>query len=160
MRALPIGKGELRRDTRRRTQRIGILAFGSMLQPALAAGDAIDAMVANMRFVKPIDLELIEWMAKSNDYLVTVEENVIAGGAGSAVAEALSALGIAVPVLHLGLPDAFIDQGDPALLLSHCGLDAKGIAASIVARFGARPAEMPAAPSALEKGAARPKVRV
>ncbi len=141
MRALPIGKGELRRETKRGTERIGILAFGSMLHPALAAGEAIDAMVANMRFVKPIDVELIEWLAEANDYLVTVEENVIAGGAGSAVAEALSRLGIVIPVLHLGLPDAFIDQGDPALQLSHCGLDAKGIAASIVARFGARPAE-------------------
>jgi len=156
MRALAIGKGELRRETRRRTQRIAILAFGSMLHPALAAGEEIDAMVANMRFVKPIDIELIEWLAKANDYLVTVEENVVAGGAGSAVAEALAELGIVVPMLHLGLPDKFIDHGDPALLLSKCGLDAKGIAASIVARFGARLVEAAVASIAPLKLAAKP----
>ena len=159
MRALAIGKGELRRETRRRTQRIAILAFGSMLHPALAAGEEIDAMVANMRFVKPIDIELIEWLAKANDYLVTVEENVVAGGAGSAVAEALAELGIVVPMLHLGLPDKFIDHGDPALLLSKCGLDAKGIAASIVARFGARLVEAPVASIAPLKMAARPAAK-
>jgi 1-deoxy-D-xylulose-5-phosphate synthase len=159
MRALAIGKGELRRETKRRTQRIAILAFGSMLHPALAAGEEIDAMVANMRFVKPIDIELIEWLAKANDYLVTVEENVVAGGAGSAVAEALAELGIVVPMLHLGLPDKFIDHGDPALLLSICGLDAKGIAASIVARFGARLAEAPMASIAPLKMAARPAAK-
>jgi len=141
MRALPIGKGELRRESRRRTHRIAILAFGSMLHPALTAAEEMDATVANMRFVKPIDAELIEWLAKSHESLVTVEENVIAGGAGSAVAETLAAKGIAMPILHLGLPDEFIDHGDPALLLARCGLDAKGIAASIAERFGARPAE-------------------
>jgi 1-deoxy-D-xylulose-5-phosphate synthase len=138
MRALPIGKGELRREAKRRPQRIAILAFGSMLHPAMAAAEEIDATVANMRFVKPIDVELIEWLAKSHDCLVTVEENVVAGGAGSAVAEALAEKGLVVPVLHLGLPDEFVDQGDPALLLAYCGLDAKGIAASIVERLGAR----------------------
>jgi 1-deoxy-D-xylulose-5-phosphate synthase len=156
MRALAIGKGELRRETKRRTQRIAILAFGSMLHPALAAGEEIDAMVANMRFVKPIDIELIEWLAKANDYLVTVEENVVAGGAGSAVAEALAERGIVVPILHLGLPDKFVDHGDPALLLTRCGLDAKGIAASIVARFGARLVEAAVASIAPLKLAAKP----
>ena len=159
MRALAIGKGELRRETKRRTQRIAILAFGSMLHPALAAGEEIDATVANMRFVKPIDVELIEWLAKTNDYLVTVEENVVAGGAGSAVAEALAGLGVVMPMLHLGLPDAFIDHGDPALLLSKCGLDAKGIAASIVARFGARVVEAPAPSIAPLKVATKPAVQ-
>jgi len=159
MRALAIGKGELRRETKRRTQRVAILAFGSMLQPALAAGEEIDAMVANMRFVKPIDVELIEWLAKANDYLVTVEENVVAGGAGSAVAEALAELGIVMPMLHLGLPDEFIDHGDPALLLSRCGLDAKGIAASIVARFGARLIEAPVSSIAPLKVAAKPAIK-
>jgi 1-deoxy-D-xylulose-5-phosphate synthase len=159
MRALAIGKGELRRETKRRTQRIAILAFGSMLHPALAAGEEIDATVANMRFVKPIDVELIKWLAKTNDCLVTVEENVIAGGAGSAVAEALAGLGMAMPMLHLGLPDEFIDQGDPALLLSKCGLDAKGIAASIVARYGARLVEAPAAAIAPLTTAAKPAVK-
>jgi 1-deoxy-D-xylulose-5-phosphate synthase len=138
MRALPVGKGELRREAKRRTQRLAILAFGSMLHPALAAAEEIDATVANMRFVKPIDVELIEWLARTHDGLVTVEENVIAGGAGSAVAEALAQRGFVVPLLHLGLPDEFIDQGDPAVQLAHCGLDAKGVATAIVARFGAR----------------------
>jgi 1-deoxy-D-xylulose-5-phosphate synthase len=147
MRALAIGKGELRREARRRSQRIAVLAFGSMLHPALAAAEHIDATVANMRFVKPIDIDLIEWLAKSHDALVTVEENVIAGGAGSAVAEALAERGIAVPILHLGLPDAFIQHGDPALLLTRCGLDAKGIGASILERFG--PQVVPAPSSAV-----------
>jgi 1-deoxy-D-xylulose-5-phosphate synthase len=137
LKPLAVGKGEIRRDSRRRTHRVGILAFGSMLHPALAAAEEIDATVANMRFVKPIDTELITYLARTHEALVTVEENVVAGGAGSAVAEALAAEGFAVPILHLGLPDEFIDHGDPALLLTHCGLDAKGIAASITARFGA-----------------------
>ena len=146
MRALAVGKGELRREARRRSQRIAVLAFGSMLHPALGAAEQIDATVANMRFVKPIDIDLIDWLAKSHDALVTVEENVVAGGAGSAVAEALAQRGIAVPLLHLGLPDAFIEHGDPAFLLAQCGLDAKGIAASILERFGpqAVPAPSPA----------------
>jgi 1-deoxy-D-xylulose-5-phosphate synthase len=142
MRALPVGKGELRRESKRRSQRIAILAFGSMLHPALAAAEELDATVANMRFVKPIDVDLVMRLAKTNDCLVTVEENVVAGGAGSAVAEALAEHGITIPVLHLGLPDAFVDHGDPALMLEHCGLDGKGIAASIGARFGLRRSEV------------------
>jgi 1-deoxy-D-xylulose-5-phosphate synthase len=137
LKPLAVGKGEIRRDSRRRTHRIGILAFGSMLYPALAAAEEVDATVANMRFVKPIDTELIAYLARTHEALITVEENVVAGGAGSAVGEVLAAEGFAVPVLHLGLPDEFIDHGDPALMLRHCGLDAKGIAASITARFGA-----------------------
>jgi 1-deoxy-D-xylulose-5-phosphate synthase len=131
-----MGKGEIRRDSKQ--HRIAILAFGSMLHPALAAAEEIDATVANMRFVKPLDNELVAYLARTHEALVTVEENVVAGGAGSAVAEALAAEGFSVPMLQLGLPDEFIDHGDPALLLSRCGLDAKGIAASIAARFGAR----------------------
>ncbi|HXX85266.1 MAG TPA: 1-deoxy-D-xylulose-5-phosphate synthase [Casimicrobiaceae bacterium] len=156
MRALPIGKGELRRDSKRRARRIAILSFGSMLHPSLAAAEEIDATVANMRFVKPIDVELIEWLAKSHEALVTVEENVVAGGAGSAVAEALADKGIVMPILHLGLPDEFIDHGDLALLLARCGLDAKGIAAAIVERFGARPAEPLVASVAPIKAVAKP----
>ena len=91
--------------------------------------------VANMRFVKPLDAELVRALAEEHDALVTVEENVVAGGAGSAVAECLASEGVLVPMLHLGLPDSFIDHGDPAFLLAHVGLDAKGIAASIHARF-------------------------
>jgi len=141
--ALPIGKGEIRRDSKQ--HRIAILAFGSMLHPALAAAEEIDATVANMRFVKPLDNELVAYLARTHEALVTVEENVIAGGAGSAVVEALAADGFAVSVLQLGLPDEFIDHGDPALLLARCGLDAKGIAASILARFGAARSETPSA---------------
>jgi len=145
MRALPVGKGELRRETRRRAPRGAILAFGSMLNPALGAAEELDATVANMRFVKPIDAELIVWAAKTHDWLVTVEENVIAGGAGSAVAEVLAEQGLLIPLLQLGLPDEFVDHGDPALLLARCGLDAKGIAASINARFGSRRSDAVAA---------------
>ncbi len=136
LKAVPVGKGEIRRDSKR--HRIAILAFGSVLHAALAAAEELDATVANMRFVKPLDAELAAYLARTHEALVTVEENVVAGGAGSAVAEALAAAGFAIPILHLGLPDEFIDHGDPAVVLEHCGLDAKGIAASILQRFGAR----------------------
>ena len=136
MRALPIGRGEIRREGKRRPHRVAILAFGSMLHPALAAAEELDATVANMRFVKPLDAELIIKLAREHDALVTVEENVVAGGAGSGVSELLAAEGIAMPMLHLGLPDRFVDHGDPAFLLAQVGLDAKGIAASINAHFG------------------------
>jgi 1-deoxy-D-xylulose-5-phosphate synthase len=131
-----VGRGELRREGKRRPHRIAILAFGSMLHPALAAAEELDATVANMRFVKPLDAELIRKLAHEHDALVTVEENVVAGGAGSAVSELLADEGIIVPMLHLGLPDQFIDHGDPAYLLAQVGLDAKGIAAAITAHFG------------------------
>jgi 1-deoxy-D-xylulose-5-phosphate synthase len=136
MRALPVGRGEIRREGKRRPHRIAILAFGPMLHPALAAAEELDATVANMRFVKPLDAELIVRLAREHDALVTVEENVVAGGAGSGVSELLAAEGIAMPMLHLGLPDRFVDHGDPALLLAQVGLDAKGIAASVNAHFG------------------------
>jgi 1-deoxy-D-xylulose-5-phosphate synthase len=89
-----------------------------------------------MRFVKPLDVELVKRLAKEHEFLVTVEEGCIMGGAGSAVAEALAAEGIVKPIMHLGLPDKFIDHGDPAVLLASVGLDAKGIAASIRERVG------------------------
>jgi len=130
--ALPVGKGEIRRHGRR----VAFLAFGSMLHPALGAAEALDATVANMRFVKPLDVELVRQLADSHDYLVTVEEGSIMGGAGSAVLEALAAAGIEMPVLQLGLPDRFIDHGDPAFLLAQCGLDAAGIERSVRERFG------------------------
>ena len=136
LKELAVGKGEIRRDSKR--HRIAILAFGSMLHPALVAAEEIDATVANMRFVKPLDTDMITYLARTHEALVTVEENVVAGGAGSAVAEALAAEGFVVPILHLGLPDEFIDHGDPAFLLAKCGLDAKGLAASILTRFGSR----------------------
>jgi 1-deoxy-D-xylulose-5-phosphate synthase len=133
---LPWGKGELRRSG----ERIAILAFGTMLYPALAAAERLNATVANMRFAKPLDAELVAELARTHDALVTVEEGCLPGGAGSAVMEALQAAGLATPVLALGLPDAFIEHGDPGKLLSLNGLDADGIARSIAQRFGARPA--------------------
>ncbi|VVE39980.1 1-deoxy-D-xylulose-5-phosphate synthase [Pandoraea pneumonica] len=136
MTALPIGKGVVRRESQAEAgRRVAILAFGSMVAPALAAAEQLDATVADMRFVKPIDDELIARLAQTHDYLVTVEEGSIMGGAGSAVAESLLAGGVTRPVLQLGLPDRFIDHGDPALLLASVGLDATGIAKSIVERF-------------------------
>ena len=127
MKALPIGRGEVRREGRR----VAILAFGSMLASALEAGEALNATVANMRFVKPVDRELAYRLAATHDVIVTVEENVVAGGAGSAVAEALAADGMAVPVLMLGLPDRFVEHGDSQQLLAECGLDAAGIARAV-----------------------------
>ncbi|GGC79759.1 1-deoxy-D-xylulose-5-phosphate synthase [Undibacterium terreum] len=129
--SLPIGKGEIKREGKD----IAILAFGSMVHPAIQAADKLDATVANMRFIKPLDVELLKSLAANHDALVTVEEGTIMGGAGSAVAEALAAAGICKPLLILGLPDKFIDHGDPALLLSQCGLDAAGIEAAIKKRF-------------------------
>src|SRR6478609_5740068 len=123
MTALPVGRAEIRRESARRHHRIAILAFGSMLQPALTAGEALDATVVNMRFVKPLDVDLLVRLASQHSAFITVEENVVAGGAGSAVSEALIAAGTTVPILHLGLPDRFPDHGDPAEILRECGLD-------------------------------------
>jgi 1-deoxy-D-xylulose-5-phosphate synthase len=136
MAALPVGRGEvLRASAAAPGRRIAILAFGSMVTPALAVGQELDASVANMRFVKPVDAQLVAELASSHDALVTVEEGVIMGGAGSACVEALLAAGIERPVLQLGLPDRFVDHGDPALLLKECGLDAAGIRSAIAQRF-------------------------
>ncbi len=125
MSALPIGKAEVRHQG----SRIAILAWGSMVTPALEAGKQLDATVVNMRFVKPIDTELVLELAKSHDVLVTVEENVIAGGAGSAVNDFLQAQQILMPVLNIGLPDSFVEQGTREELLALCGLDIQGIIA-------------------------------
>jgi 1-deoxy-D-xylulose-5-phosphate synthase len=133
---LPIGRGEVRRDSAAPDgRRLAILAFGSMLQPALVAAAEFDATVANMRFVKPLDADLLTRLAQTHDVLVTVEENAAMGGAGSACLQALAVAGIGKPVLVLGLPDRFIDHGDPAQLLAECGLTADGIAAAIRQRF-------------------------
>ena len=129
---LPIGKAEVRREGKR----IALLAFGSMVAPALAAGEALDATVVNMRFVKPIDVALIAELARSHEAFVTVEEHAVMGGAGSACAEAIATAGLSRPMLMLGLPDRFIDHGDHLLLLTLEGLDAPGIEASVRARFG------------------------
>ena len=134
---LPFGKGEVRRKGRR----IAILAFGTLLYPALQAAEALDATVVNMRWAKPLDTQLLLQVAAEHDALVTVEEGCIMGGAGSAVAEALAAAGVQRPLLQLGLPDAFIEHGDPAKLLALQGLDAAGMQRSITERFGALPGE-------------------
>ena len=131
--SIEIGKGEIKREGKG----VAILAFGSMVAPSVAAGTELGATVANMRFVKPLDVELVKRLAADHDYFVTVEEGCVMGGAGAAVAEAMAAEGIVKPILMLGLPDKFIDHGDPASLLAGVGLDAKGIAASIRQRFAA-----------------------
>ncbi|HZW11655.1 MAG TPA: 1-deoxy-D-xylulose-5-phosphate synthase [Noviherbaspirillum sp.] len=131
LQTIPLGKGEIRREGKG----VAILAFGTMVAPSLAAAEDVNATVANMRFIKPLDVELVKQLAQSHDALVTVEEGSIMGGAGSAVSEALAEAGIVKPILHLGLPDKFIDHGDAAQLLAMCGLDAKGIAAAIKKRF-------------------------
>jgi 1-deoxy-D-xylulose-5-phosphate synthase len=133
---LPWGRGEVRRQG----QRIAVLAFGTLLHPCLAVAERLGLTVADMKFIKPLDTELVVELARSHEAIVTVEEGALMGGAGSAVAEALAAAGVTVPVLHLGLPDEFIEHGDPGKLLSLCGLDAVGIEASIVRRFGPSPA--------------------
>ncbi len=127
MTALPVGKGEIRRQG----ENIAILAFGGVLGAALQAAEGLNATVANMRFVKPVDDMLIGELAESHALLVTVEENVVMGGAGSAVLEALARLGHKAAVLQLGIPDRFIDHGDPSVLTQECGLDASGIRQSI-----------------------------
>jgi 1-deoxy-D-xylulose-5-phosphate synthase len=133
---LPWGKGEVRRHG----QRVAILVFGTLLYPALQAADRLDATVANMRFAKPLDVELVRELASTHEAIVTVEEGCLPGGAGSAVIEALQSLGLKTPVLALGLPDQFIEHGDPAKLLAMCGLDAAGMEQAILKRFPARPA--------------------
>ena len=148
MTELAIGRAQVRRESGRRHHRVAILAFGSMLAPALAAGEALDATVVDMRFVKPLDVELVLRTAAGHSALVTVEENVVAGGAGSAVTEALAAAGRTVPFLQLGLPDRFPDHGEPAAILREFGLDGTGIAQSIERRFAPpqfQPVALPAA---------------
>ncbi len=139
--ALPFGKGEIRRQGKG----VAILSFGTLLYPALAAAEKLDATVVNMRWAKPLDADLLAQVAHAHAALVTLEEGALMGGAGSAVLEALQAARIERPVLALGLRDEFIEHGDPAYLLSLQGLDAQGIEASVRARFGALLA--PAAPA-------------
>jgi 1-deoxy-D-xylulose-5-phosphate synthase len=129
--ALEVGKGEIRRHG----QGIAILAFGSMLSPALVAGDVLDATVVNMRFVKPLDVALVLEIAAGHELVVTVEENVVSGGAGSAVAEALAEHGRTTNLLHLGLPDRFVDHGDQQQLLASVGLDAESLIRTVAERM-------------------------
>jgi 1-deoxy-D-xylulose-5-phosphate synthase len=130
---LPFGKGEMRRQG----SDIAILAFGTLLYPALQAADALNATVVNMRWAKPLDTALLLQVVKSHQAIVTIEEGSIMGGAGSAVIEALNDAGVLLPVLQLGLADTFIEHGDPGHLLHLQGLDAAGIQTSIERRFGA-----------------------
>ncbi|MCB1555379.1 MAG: 1-deoxy-D-xylulose-5-phosphate synthase [Xanthomonadales bacterium] len=128
---LPIGKAQLRR----RGQRIALLAFGAVVGAAEAAGEALDATVVNMRFVKPLDTALIDQLASEHDAIVTLEDNVIQGGAGSAVLEHLAATGICMPVLQIGLPDAFQEHASREHLLAEAGLDRDGIIERVRERF-------------------------
>jgi 1-deoxy-D-xylulose-5-phosphate synthase len=128
LKPLPLGKAEVRR----RGRAIAILAFGPLLEPALAVGEQLDATVVNMRFVKPLDTELLDELARSHELLVTIEENVVAGGAGEAVNEYLTAAGLPPARLSLGIPDRFIEHGERAELLAECGLDAEGIRRAIL----------------------------
>jgi 1-deoxy-D-xylulose-5-phosphate synthase len=128
---LPIGKAELRR----RGHRLALLSFGAVLAPAAELADEIDATLVNMRFVKPLDEALLLDLAKSHDAFVTLEDNVVAGGAGSAVAECLAAHGVNLPILHLGLPDAYLEHGSREEVLSEAGLDLAGIRRAVRARF-------------------------
>ncbi|MBL8289198.1 MAG: 1-deoxy-D-xylulose-5-phosphate synthase [Rubrivivax sp.] len=144
------GRGVRRRESGLRSdarggsgRRVAILAFGTLLHPALAAAEKLDATVADMRFAKPLDEALVLELARTHDALVTVEEGCVGGGAGSAVLECLAAAGLTLPVLVLGLPDQFIEHGDPGRLLSLCGLDAVGIEQSIRQRFAVAEAVRP-----------------
>ena len=132
---LPFGKGELRREST--SKKVAILAFGTLLYPALQAAEALDACVANMRWAKPLDEELLLQLAAEHELIVTLEDSCITGGAGTAVMEALAAHGVTKSVLQLGLPDQFIEHGDPVKLLALQGLDASGIEASIRKRLAA-----------------------
>jgi len=131
---LDIGKGLLRRQGRE----VVLLAFGTMVAPALKAADELNATVVDMRFVKPMDVELVTQLASTHTLIVTIEEGSVMGGAGSAVSEALSAAGFVKQVLQLGLPDQFIDHGDAQQLLAQCGLDAAGIVKSVRQRLGSK----------------------
>lgn len=131
MTVLPMGKGKMMRRTTQTHQKIAILVFGVLLQEAQKAAENLDATLVNMRFVKPIDEKLIKILAYEHDLLVTVEDNVVMGGAGSAVSEVLAKIQSSTPILHLGLPNIFLEQGTREALLSLCGLDARGILQSI-----------------------------
>ncbi len=138
LKALPFGKAEIRRQVQQSTlgdRRIALLAFGTLLYPALEVGEAMNATVVNMRWAKPLDIELLAHIATEHDALVTLEEGATMGGAGSAVLEVLQMLALPKPVLVLGISDVFTEHGDPVKLLVELGLDAQGIEASIRKRF-------------------------
>jgi 1-deoxy-D-xylulose-5-phosphate synthase len=131
LQTLPLGKAEVRR----RGTRLALLAFGAIVPAAEQAGAALGLTVVNMRFVKPLDRALVLELARAHEGFVTLEDNVVAGGAGSGVAELLAAEGVALPILHLGLPDAFQHHASREQLLAEAGLDADGIRAALLARW-------------------------
>lgn len=134
---IAIGQAETRREGGAEPgRRVALLAFGSLNPPAAEVAERLDASHLNMRSIKPLDREAVLAAAAGHDLLVTLEENVVAGGAGSAVNELLAAEGVQATVLNLGLPDAYVEHGKPAELLAECGLDAEGIEAAIRARLG------------------------
>lgn len=138
-RPLPLGKGRIVREALgRRQPRVALLAFGCMVAPAVEAAELLDAVVADMRFVKPLDIELILDLAQENDLLVTLEDNARCGGAGSAIIEVLAAHHQQVAVLTLGLPDQFVEHGSREELLATCGLDASGVLRSVQKRLRAK----------------------
>jgi 1-deoxy-D-xylulose-5-phosphate synthase len=129
---LPVGVAKIERLSQQGAgKKLAILCFGTLLYPAIEVGKNIDATVVNMRFVKPLDEQLLQQMGQEYDGFISLEDGVVAGGAGSACAEFLMKLNICKPFLQLGLPDKFIDHGDPGLLMAQCGLDAEGIEKSI-----------------------------
>jgi 1-deoxy-D-xylulose-5-phosphate synthase len=128
MTALPVGRAQTRREGR---SGLAILVFGTLLESARKIAERLDATLVNMRFVKPLDAALVESVAVRHRAIVTVEENAVMGGAGSAVAEALVAAGIQVPMLQLGIPDRFIEHGSRDTCLAAAGLDLAGLTASI-----------------------------
>ena len=138
---LPVGKADILREGRT----TALLAFGSMVQAALQAGERLDATVVNMRFVKPLDDELLARLAATHELLVTVEENVVLGGAGSAVGESLAARELFPALIHMGLPDRFVEQGSRSELLAECGLTAEGILSQIDSHFKRHSPQKPAA---------------
>ena len=136
LRTLPLGKGEVRRKSNApHGQRVAIMAFGTLLYPALEAADAIDATVANMRFVKPLDIDLIQSLASDHDYFVTIEDGAIAGGAGSACLEVLSDNNVHIQSLLLGLPDEYVEHGELNILLDNYGLSKSKIKQRVLSRF-------------------------
>ncbi|HEY6893555.1 MAG TPA: transketolase C-terminal domain-containing protein, partial [Rhodanobacteraceae bacterium] len=130
---VPMGKADLRR----RGRGIALLAFGAMVAPCARVAEALDATLVNMRFVKPLDQDLLLELSRSHAAFVTVEDNAIAGGAGSGVAEFFAAHGVTSPLLQLGLGDGFLDHGSREELLAQSGLDAPSIERAIRTRFDA-----------------------
>jgi 1-deoxy-D-xylulose-5-phosphate synthase len=139
MTALPVGRAQVRREGR---SGLLLLAFGTMVAPCQPIADRLDATLVNMRFVKPLDEELVCRLARSHDCIVTLEENAIAGGAGSAVGECLAAHGIERPLHHIGIPDRFIEHGSREDCLVMAGLDAAGIERAVARLWPAQPAAL------------------